>query len=109
MADEKWIDWNPKAGDIKPAGYRYWSTMEGCWVLGAEQGFSVNSWDAANTQYQVPAPAPTEDRPPWIDPQCKFRWGDRVKDAFGRVWFVMVDACKESAIELFPEDLKPHM
>lgn len=154
MADEKWIDWRPKAGDMFPSTYRSrparTSEPSPPWAPGTQSGRLVQDLDVRWYEYQIPAPAmaPTEERPPWIDPQCKFRWGDRVRDAFGRVWFVIhpydkdatkypvviaksiatvapysteqdlkahglwwnnpVDACKESAIELFPEDLKPH-
>jgi len=79
MSEQKWIDWHPKVGDIKPERYRFHDGRD--WVTGEQSGLRVNATDAAGTRYQIPAPAvtPPEDRPPWIDPQCKFRWGDRVK------------------------------
>lgn len=87
---EQWIDWKPQPGDIKPERYRYWSDVINQWVTGRHPNEPVSKHDAAYTKYQIPAPVvtPSEDRPPWIDPQCKFRWGDRVKDKEGNVWFV---------------------
>lgn len=77
MAEQEWIDWHPKVGDVRPEGYQYHNGYR--WVFGVEDGRAVNALDASGTKYRIPAPKPAEARPPWIDPQCKFRWGDRVK------------------------------
>lgn len=79
---EQWIAWHPKAGDIKPERYRYKYHNTGMdWAEGDEPGAAVDEYSARAASYQIPAPvvSPPADRPPWIDPQCKFRWGDRVK------------------------------
>lgn len=87
---EQWIDWHPKVGDIKPERYRYRRKYEVEWNNGEWQGVPVTQPEIDNADWQIPAPVvtPPEDRPPWIDPQCKFRWGDRVKDRKGNIWFV---------------------
>lgn len=81
MEETQWIDWHPQVGDIKPDLYRVKDKKESRWSIGEEQGQRVSHGDFKYCDYQIPAPVvtPPEDRPPWIDPQCKFRWGDRVK------------------------------
>jgi hypothetical protein len=84
--EQEWIDWHPKIGAVRPQVYRFY--YMGQWNAGKSPGFHIHEQDL-NLRYQIPAPKPTEDRPPWIDPQCKFRWGDRVKHANGSVYFVI--------------------
>jgi len=81
MSDEvEWIDWHPKVGDVRPAVYRWKMPADKDWEQGLHPGAKVHTAEINSGQlFQIPAPTPTEDRPPWIDPQCKFRWGDRVK------------------------------
>lgn len=90
MEETQWIDWYPKVGDIKPDLYRVKDKKASHWDIGEEPRLRVTHGDFTYCDYQIPAPVvtPPEDRPPWIDPQCKFRWGDRVKDRQGNVWFV---------------------
>jgi hypothetical protein len=88
--EQEWIDWHPKIGDTKPTIYR--RRVAGVsmdWVWGTDPGGRVNTADHENLVFQIPAPEPTEARPPWIDPQCKFRWGDRVKHANGGIYFII--------------------
>jgi hypothetical protein len=40
-------------------------------------------------KFRIPAPTVQEVRPPWIDPQCKFRWGDRVIHESGGIYYVV--------------------
>lgn len=91
MEETQWIDWHPKVGDIKPALYRVKGKSYQLWEIGAEPGKKVTHGGFRYCDYQIPAPVvtPPEDRPPWIDPQCKFRWGDRVKDIHEDVWYVI--------------------
>ena len=77
MAEQEWIDWHPKDGDVLPEMYQIHTGYD--WVFGVESGRTVKKASLGWTRYRIPAPRPTEARPPWIDPQCKFRWGDRVK------------------------------
>ncbi len=88
--EQEWIDWHPKAGDFRPQVYRHRFIGEspGGWQIGCRPGEPMEAATLVNTQYRIPAPTSTQDRPPWIDPQCKFRWGDRVKDKHGNIWFV---------------------
>lgn len=84
MAERQWIDWQPKAGDIKPEVYRIKVKHgSGKWRVGACSGDTITQATANFYYFQVPyrecVVKLVEDRPPWIDPQCKFRWGDRVK------------------------------
>lgn len=88
---EQWIDWHPQVGDIKPERYRHKrKDSDAVWLPGREPGKPIDELDCQLLFYQIPAPAvkSAEDRPPWIDPKCKFRWGDRVKDNKGNIWFV---------------------
>jgi hypothetical protein len=90
--EQEWIDWHPKVGDLRPQVYRWKAPGTGRWYLGTAVGSKVTQWDVdTKQQFQIPAAAvtPSADRPPWIDPQCKFRWGDRVKHANGSVYFVI--------------------
>jgi hypothetical protein len=87
--EQEWIDWHPKAGDFRPQVYRWKLPADEDWEQGLCCGARVSRVEIVQgQQFQIPAPKPTEDRPPWIDPQCKFRWGDRVKDKHGNIWFV---------------------
>jgi hypothetical protein len=88
--EQGWIDWHPKVGDVKPTTYRR-KVAGVCmdWEWGTDPGGRVNTADHENLVFQIPATKPTEARPPWIDPQCKFRWGDRVKHTNGGIYFVI--------------------
>jgi len=106
MAEQEWIDWHPKVGDVRPEGYQFHNGHN--WVFGDEAGSPVDKVDAAGTRYRIPATKPTEARPPWIDPQCKFRWGDRVKRSNGQIYFVIHPYDKDN--QPFPVIVgeKPH-
>lgn len=89
--ETQWIDWHPKVGDARPPVYRWKMPADKDWEQGLHPGHRVCEIESdSGQQFQIPAPVvtPPADRPPWIDPQCKFRWGDRVKDKGGNVWFV---------------------
>lgn len=93
MAERKWIDWQPKAGDIKPKVYQIKVKHgSGKWKDGACSGDTITQATADFYYFRVPyrecVVKQAEYRPPWIDPQCKFRWGDRVKDRQGNIWFI---------------------
>ncbi len=87
--EQEWIDWHPKVGDVRPQVYRFY--YMGQWNTGKSPGAPISDFDLT-LPFQLPAskpaPKPTEARPPWIDPQCKFRWGDRVK-CFEKVLYVI--------------------
>lgn len=91
---EQWIPWEPKVGDIAPERYqvRLKEVEDDDWTYGYRGGLVVFDTDINVLHYRIPAPVESpevkESSPPWIDPQCKFRWGDRVKDREGYVWYV---------------------
>lgn len=91
---EQWVPWEPKVGDIAPERYqvRLKEVEDDDWTYGYRGGLVVFDTDINALHYRIPAPVESlevkEPSPPWIDPQCKFRWGDRVKDREGYVWYV---------------------
>jgi len=90
MAKQEWIGWNPKVGDKRPANYRWKMPKYKNWYTGMSAGKKITIDDIrCGVLFQILAPKPAEDRPPWIDPQCKLRWGDRVKHTNGSVYFVI--------------------
>lgn len=89
MPEEKWIDWHPEVGDVRPQKYRWRGKNQDGWTEGTAIGDPIDEADLRWNDFQIPAPVESQEaRPPWIDPQCKFRWGDRVRDKQGHVWFV---------------------
>jgi hypothetical protein len=93
MEDTKWVKWEPKVGEVPPEGCQYGQPKRepvtwGLWKDVA-QNRPLNGFDVDYFVFRIPAPTVQEVRPPWIDPRCKFRWGDRVKNNSGEVRYVI--------------------
>lgn len=93
MEDTKWVKWEPKVGEVPPEGCQYdYKDTQNDWTDWDDAGPIDDPVTACHLElftFRIPAPTVREVRPPWIDPQCKFRWGDRVMDDTGDVFYVI--------------------
>ena len=92
MEDTKWVKWEPKVGEVPPEGCQYdYKDRQAKWTDWDYDGIStpVRGDHIEHFVFRIPAPTVQEVRPPWIDPRCKFRWGDRVKNNSGEVRYVI--------------------
>jgi len=72
MTETKWVDWQPKVGDVRPEVYRWRESGTVEWKPAMFRG-EINAAEVASNEYQIPAPKETSMKywQPRVEPMTK--------------------------------------